>query len=71
MVVKKPTLPKRMSSAAYQNAIDIVGLSQVGASKFFGVSRKTSPRWARGEAPVPVAVEKLLKVLIQSSAHGC
>jgi hypothetical protein len=31
---------------------------------FFGVSRKQSPRWARGEAPIPGAVAKLLRLMI-------
>jgi DNA-binding transcriptional regulator YiaG len=57
-------MAKNMSKTAYRNAIDAVGLSQVKASEFFEVSRKTSPRWARGEAPIPGAVKKLLRVMI-------
>jgi DNA-binding transcriptional regulator YiaG len=55
---------KRMSKNAYRKAIELVGLSQVKASVFFEVDRKTSPRWARGEAPIPGAVKKLLRVMI-------
>lgn len=55
---------KRMSKTKYRESIDAVGLSQVAASEFFEVSRKTSPRWARGEAPIPGAVKKLLRVMI-------
>jgi DNA-binding transcriptional regulator YiaG len=55
---------KRMPKTHYQRAIDAIGLSQVKASDFFEVSRKTSPRWARGEAPVPGAVAKLLRVML-------
>jgi hypothetical protein len=53
-----------MTKTQYRKAIAAVGLSQVKASKFFGVDRKTSPRWARGESPVPDAVAKLLRVMI-------
>jgi DNA-binding transcriptional regulator YiaG len=53
-----------MKKTEYRKAIEAVGLSQVKASEFFGVSRKTSPRWARGESPVPAAVAKLLRVMI-------
>ena len=60
----KSKKPKPMSKSAYRKAIDTVGLSQVKASDFFEVSRKTSPRWARGEAPIPGAVRKLLTVMI-------
>ena len=54
-----------MNPKQYQKAIDALGLSQVGASRFFGVSVKTSPRWARGESPVHPAVAKLLRVMIK------
>jgi hypothetical protein len=54
-----------MTVAKYLKAIAMVGLSQVKASEFFEVSRKTSPRWARGEAPIPGAVAKLLRVMIK------
>jgi hypothetical protein len=53
-----------MTKTQYRKAIAAVGLSQVKASKFFGVDRKTSPRWARGETPVPEAVAKLLRIMI-------
>src|SRR4029077_14176252 len=62
MVAKRK--PKPMSKTAYRKAIELVGLSQVKASDFFEVSRKTSPRWARGEAPIPGAVRKLLRIMI-------
>lgn len=54
-----------MTGKQYRKAIDALGLSQVGASKFFGVSTKTSPRWARGEAPVHPAVAMLLRVMLR------
>ena len=56
-----------MKKTEFRRAIDAVGLSQVKASSFFEVSRKTSPRWARGEAPIPGAVAKLLRVMVHRS----
>jgi hypothetical protein len=53
-----------LKKTEYQKAIDALGLSQVGASRFFGVSPNTSPRWARGETPVHPAVAKLLRVML-------
>lgn len=58
-------LVKEMTPKDYQKAIDAIGLSQVKASDFFEVARKTSPRWARGEAPIPGAVKKLLNIMIE------
>ncbi len=55
---------KHMTKTAYRRAIELLGLSQVKASAFFGVSRKQSPRWARGEATIPGAVVKLLRLMI-------
>jgi hypothetical protein len=54
----------RVTKKQYRKAIEAVGLSQVKASVFFGVDRKTSPRWARGESPIPESVAKLLRVMI-------
>lgn len=58
-------LEDHLTKNQYRKAIDAIGLSQVGASEFFEVSRKTSPRWARNEAPIPGAVAKLLRVMIK------
>jgi DNA-binding transcriptional regulator YiaG len=53
-----------MKKTEYRRAIDALGLSQVKASDFFAVSRKTSPRWARGEAPIPGAIARLLRLMV-------
>ena len=54
-----------MNETEYSKAIKKLGLSQVGAGQFFGVSVKTSPRWARGESPVHPAVAMLLRVMLK------
>lgn len=61
--ISTPT-PKAMTPTAYRAAIEQVGLTQVGASDFFEAARRTSPRWAQGEARTPGAVKKLLAVMI-------
>jgi DNA-binding transcriptional regulator YiaG len=60
----KPRKPKPMTEAAYRAAIAQVGLTQVAASDFFETARRTSPRWAQGQARIPGAVKKLLAVMI-------
>jgi DNA-binding transcriptional regulator YiaG len=60
----KPKKPKPMTPAAYRDAIAQLDLTQVAASDFFETARRTSPRWAQGEARIPGAVKKLLAVMI-------
>lgn len=60
----KPKKPKPMTPMAYRNAIAQLGLTQVAASDFFETARRTSPRWAQGQARIPGAVRKLLAVMI-------
>jgi DNA-binding transcriptional regulator YiaG len=60
----KPKKSKLMTPTAYRDAIAQVGLTQVAASDFFEAARRTSPRWAQGQARIPGAVKKLLAVMI-------
>lgn len=53
-----------MTADAYRDALDRLGLSQVGAAKFFGVNPRTSRRWALGEQEVPRVVELALEFMI-------
>ncbi len=53
-----------MTANQYRTAIGKLGLSQVKAAKFLGISTRTSQGYALGEYPVPVAVAKLLTLLI-------
>ena len=55
---------KRMTKTQFQDAIDTLGVSQIKASQLLGVNRKTAPRWARGESPIPHVVASLLRVMI-------
>lgn len=56
-----------MTPTEYREAIESLGLSQVGAARLFGVDPRTSRRWALGELPVPRAVELALKLMLK---HG-
>jgi DNA-binding transcriptional regulator YiaG len=54
-----------MTPAQYRDAIKLLGLSQVGAGRFLGVDPRTSRAWASGQSPIPVAVAKLLTLMIR------
>lgn len=56
---------RKMTGAEYQDAIDKIGISQVGAAKLFGVNEKTSRDWKADRYPPPRCVELLLKVMIK------
>lgn len=51
-----------MTPTEYRTSIERLGLSQVGASRLFGVDPRTSRRWALGELPVPRAVALCLRI---------
>lgn len=52
-----------MTSQQYRDALDKLGISQVAASRLFGVGTRTSRRWALDEARVPNAVALLLQLM--------
>jgi len=51
-----------MTSNQYRKALKTVGLSIVGAGRFFDVDRRTAQRWAK-EGPSPSAVTCLKLML--------
>lgn len=53
-----------MTPDAYREALDSLGLSQVGAAKLLGVDARTSRRWASGEREVPAPADRFLRFLI-------
>jgi DNA-binding transcriptional regulator YiaG len=55
-----------MTPDQYRTAIAKLGLSQRGAALFLGVNERTSRSWASGQSRIPVAVAKLLNVLIEN-----
>ena len=54
-----------MTGHEYRLALDCVGMSQVGAARFFGVDASTSRRWISDKLVVPRAVSMLLAVMIR------
>ena len=54
-----------MTPKQYKTAIEHLDLSQERAGVFFGYSTRQGQRWALGEAPIPVAVAKLLRLMLK------
>ncbi len=54
-----------MTPKQYADAIERLGLSQRGAGKFLGVDERTSRKWIAGDARIPEAVAKLLRLMIR------
>ena len=54
-----------MTPKQYAAAIERLGLSQRGAGKFLGIDERTSRKWIAGHARIPVAVGKLLRLMIR------
>jgi hypothetical protein len=53
-----------MTKKQYADALNRLGLSQVGAAAFLKVGDRTSRRWIAGDAPIPHAVGLLLTLMI-------
>jgi DNA-binding transcriptional regulator YiaG len=56
-----------MTPTQYAAAIERLGLSQSAAGAFLGVGARQSRRWIAGDARIPEAVAKLLRLMIK---HG-
>lgn len=54
-----------MTPTQYAAAIEKLGLSQRGAAAFLGIDERQSRRWIAGEARIPEAVGKLLRLMIR------
>ncbi len=54
-----------MTPKQFADAIERLGLSQRGAGKFLGVDERTSRKWIAGDARIPEAVAKLLRLMIR------
>lgn len=59
-----------MTPSEYRDAIERLGLSQVGASRLFGIDPRTSRRWALGELPVPRAVVLCLRLMLANGVSA-
>ena len=56
-----------MSPAQFRSTLTRLGASQTGIARFLGVSARNVRRWAAGDSPVPVAVGRLLTLMLK---HG-
>lgn len=54
-----------MTPNQYSAAIEKLGLSQRGAAAFLGIDERQSRRWIAGDARIPEAVAKLLRLMIR------
>ena len=52
-----------MTGKQYRKAITDLGLTLTSAADIFGVTRKTSNRWASGDSPVPWSTAMLLELM--------
>ena len=59
-----------MTPDEYREALDSLGLSQVGAAKLLGVDERTSRRWAIGERGIPPPAQRFLRYLIVTKRTG-
>jgi hypothetical protein len=53
-----------MTPQRLRQVLDSLDLTQVGAAKFLGASPRNVRRWVAGDAPIPLAVEMLLELMI-------
>ena len=54
-----------MTPAQYRVAIERLGLSQRAAGTFLGIDERQSRRWIAGDARIPEAVAKLLRLMVR------
>ena len=54
-----------MTPKQYQAAIDRLGLSQRASAALVGVNERQVRKWVAGEARIPEAVGKLLRLMIR------
>jgi hypothetical protein len=53
-----------VTDSQFRNALDRLGLSQLGAARLFKSNDRTVRRWAIGERAVPVTVAIMLKLML-------
>lgn len=54
-----------MTPKQYAEAIERLGLSQRGAARFLGVDERTGRKWIAGDARIPEAAAKLLRLCVK------
>lgn len=59
-----------MTANQYRAMLKALALTQGDAAHFLGVSIRTSNGWANNTTPIPVAVDKLLRLTAQLNSAG-
>jgi DNA-binding transcriptional regulator YiaG len=54
-----------MTKKEYRAAIAALGLSQLAAAEFLGISPRTSRRWAAGDDPPDPRAEMVLRIMLE------
>lgn len=54
-----------MTQKELKAALKALGLTQMGASRLFGVDGRTVRKWVAGDAPVPGSVALCLNLMIR------
>jgi len=55
----------QVTPTQYADAIERLGLTQRAAGEFLGIDERQSRRWIAGDARIPEAVAKLLRLMIR------
>jgi plasmid maintenance system antidote protein VapI len=54
-----------MTPTQYGTAIERLGFTQRAAGQFLGIDERQSRRWIAGDARIPEAVAKLLRLMVK------
>jgi transcriptional regulator with XRE-family HTH domain len=52
-----------MTTDRFREILELVGMTQVGAARFFDVDERTARRWAAGEIEIPRSIAMLLELM--------
>jgi DNA-binding transcriptional regulator YiaG len=61
--------PKSMTGAQLQKALDQIGFTQMGFSRFIGVGGRTVRGWIADEYPPPKAVALLVNLMVKTKSN--
>lgn len=53
-----------MTADEYREALEVVGLTQGQAARFFNAGNRNARRWASGEQDIPPTVIMLLRLMV-------
>jgi DNA-binding transcriptional regulator YiaG len=52
-----------MTPDEFRQALERLGLTQVGLSRLIGVEQRTARRWASGATPIPPSIAAMLRLI--------